>query len=481
MASGIAQIFNRRNSAYQWITIILVGTALGVYIVGISFLPSPAPVLLIIPVLVLPILLMIGNFRKLLLSIVALEIWFPLDAHLGYREDIGRMAGLGGLNLSMTTIALAVLYGWWFAELLTRRDDNRLRPALYMSLPLIFLLVFSILSLVVARDTQLVFFQIWLQFQMLLLFVYIVGTVRTREEVMFIFTMLVIGLLLHSLLMIGTHFLGHSVKFGPFYTRIDNGLRVGGTAGSPNSTGGTLGLMLTPIFSLLLTKQQYRFKQLAALAFGLGCIGLILTFSRGGWLAFGISIIVFCLLAALRGWLPLKLIISLVLIVGLSFLLLQDAILSRVQADDHGAAYSRVPLMELALHMIEDSPIFGIGANNFGYVARIYASSLGGIWLSTVHNKYLLIWSEIGTGGLIAFLAFLVLTLRRAWATWSFQDMLFSPLALGFFAGLTGHMVHLFAEILNDRPQIQCLWLVAALVAAMSMILREEKAYATRQ
>ena len=97
-------------------------------------------------------------------------------------------------------------------------------------------------------------------------------------------------------------------------------------------------------------------------------------------------------------------------------------------------------------------------------------------FLYTVHNKYLLVWSELGIGGLLAYLAFLFGVLRKGWACWRENDHLLSTLALGFTAAIIGHMVHQTVDIFHDRAITQLLWLVAGLLVAMHGILRAEAA-----
>ncbi len=458
----------------KWVIVGGVGVLLGVYVVVVSLFPTQQLPLLMFPVIAFFLALVIGNLRRVLLGCIILDCWFPIDAYLGFREEIGRLASIGGLNVSLTTLALAVLYGWWLAELLTRRQQLR-RPVLRLSLPLLFFVFFAVLSLSAARAPQLSLFEIVMLVQMLLLVIYIIGTVRTPDDIRFIVIMMMIGLILQSLVMIGLYFVGHSIRVGPLLARIDHGVRVAGTLGSPNTAGGSLSLVLAPLFSLILNRDPRTSKRLAALAFGLGCIALILTLSRGGWIAFGLSMALLCLVASLRGWLPAKVIITFIAITAVVFLLTHEQILNRVEADDHGAAYSRVPLMRLAFRMIEDNPLVGIGVNNFGFRARIYSAELGGIWLSTVHNKYLLVWSETGIGGLAAFLTFLLVTIRRGWQAWQRQDPLLSPLALGLMAGVIGQMTHMFVDIFNDRPQVQALWFVAALITVIHVMIREER------
>jgi O-antigen ligase len=88
-------------------------------------------------------------------------------------------------------------------------------------------------------------------------------------------------------------------------------------------------------------------------------------------------------------------------------------------------------------------------------------------FLYTVHNKYMLVWAEIGTFGLLAYLAFLFGTLRKGWQCWKRNDHVVAILALGFTTAIAGQMVDMGVDIFRGRSVTQLLWLIAGLLAAM--------------
>ena len=165
---------------------------------------------------------------------------------------------------------------------------------------------------------------------------------------------------------------------------------------------------------------------------------------------------------------PLILFAALLLFLYLPF---HNEINNRLISDDNGSAGSRVPLMNLAFRMIADNPILGVGANNFSVAMVDYLTpEFRKGFLYTVHNKYLLVWSEIGPGGLLAYLAFFIGILRIGRACWKQGDPFLSTLALGMTVAVVGDMVHQSVEILQGRGITQLLWLIAALVVAMQEI-----------
>jgi O-antigen ligase len=155
------------------------------------------------------------------------------------------------------------------------------------------------------------------------------------------------------------------------------------------------------------------------------------------------------------------------------FLPFHRLISARLFGDDKGSAESRVPLMHLAFRIVKDNPVLGVGANNFTVVMNRYLSpEFREGFLFAVHNKYLLVLAETGAIGLLGFLAFLLGTVRKGWRCWRLSDDPLSLLALGFVAGLVGHMVHMTVDVFRGRPTQQLIWLIAGLLTAMFQMRR---------
>jgi putative inorganic carbon (HCO3(-)) transporter len=452
------------------ITVGAVGLLLGICVVITATLQFQWAVLLL-GACALPFIAMIGqDIRQLLLTLIILENMFPVDINLRYREWYHTLGGLGGFNLSATTFSLVALYMLWIASLLG--NGKRFSwPPLRVILPAVLYLGSVILSLVVAYDKQLALREIFLLVQMFLLFCYIVSTVRTHQEIKLIIMVLLIGFILQSLVMIATWVVGHSMSIGPITIRIYEGNRVGGAFGSPNSAGGFFSLLLVIAVALLVTPVKPYQKWIAMLALLLGSGALVLTLSRGGWLVSLVSVGLFCGLAWRRGWISWKWLMLMglagALLLGVSY----TKIMGRLETDDRGAAESRIPLMENALHIIEDNPILGVGANNYANMLEQYPVTLmEGEWRYTVHNKYLLVWAETGIVGLAAYLGFLGSALRHGWRGWRAGVRALSPAALALFCGLIAQMIHMMLELYNDRPQVQVVWLIAGLLVAMNLM-----------
>ncbi len=458
----------------RWLLPLLAGVGLGGAALFFALRSPELGIAFFLLLLLLAVALLWGELQKLLLALVILEIPIQLDKSYFYNEEAASFSALGGLNISLTTLCLGLLYGLWVAELLaqptrTERTVGRLSvnwaPFLYVAV--------TFVSITVASDRLLALFEINLLLQALLIFLYVALRVRRSEDVRFVLLMLGIGLGLQSCIAIGLALRGEGFTVGSITARIDYGVRVGGTVGSPNSAASYFTLLLATTLGGLLTPLARWWRWGSGALFVLGTLAILLTLSRGGLVGYAISVGCFAFVAWRLRWISLKL----PLYLGGFFLLLalvySDLWWGRFfGADDSAAALSRLPLMRLAFAMILDHPLLGVGANNFAAAWAPYLTpDISHEWIHTVHNKYLLVWAETGIVGLGAFLAFLLGSLERGWQIVTTHDPFLAPVALGLMAGIIGQMVHMQVDIFTGRPQVQMLWLVAGLLTAMSRLI----------
>lgn len=460
------------DSVWGVLAAVGIGILLGTYAVGITYLSKTWATLFTVGLLALFVAMIVRNARKLLLAVLILDIPLQLDIHLYYRQDAADLGSLGGLPVSLTTFSLIGLYGLWLSGSAVRRNQP-LPKWLSMSLPAGLYVFFVGLSLLTAYDKTLALFEFVLVLQLLLIYIYILGTVRTRDDVLYIVSLLLVALIFESIIIVALRFAGSTVKIAGITGRVYD-TRVSGTVGSPNNAGAYIVLSLGAATGLLMARVSKAYTWLAMLAFAGGAVALVFTLSRGGWLAFAVFMSLLSILALRRGWLSAR-VIAVVVVVGLVLVLaLHSVVIERLTADDRGAAESRIPLMRIAFRIIRDHPILGVGVNNSPMLTPSYITpDMGYVWVYGVHNKYLAVWSEIGMGGLLAYVGFLSATLRRGWNCLRADDRVLAPLALGLTTAVFGHMIHMIFDTFRSRPNTQLLWLCAALLAVMQIMSRE--------
>lgn len=421
--------------------------------------------------------------RRWLLAVMILDIPLQCGTHLAFRPDAALLGAIEGFDVSITLIALAGLWiGWIFSA---RAANEKIHICIHW--PIVAYTIIATASWFAATDGTLALFQIFLLAQMLLFYIYVSSNVQFRKEIAGIVWLLLAGAAIESLLVLAMAMTGSDfaiLRHVGIKTSMDTpgpggGItRPGGSAGSPNYTSAYLGMMMTLAVCVWQTEALRRWRSLAAVVFLFGAAALACTFSRGGWIAVALSLAILGVARWKRSGLTRKTAAAFVagLILAALFLFVPNPISARALGDDEGSAHSRIPLMHLAMRVIEANPLLGVGANNFGTVMNEYAGSeFRQEWIYTVHNQFLLVCAETGVFGLVAYLWILLSMIRQGWRVWKFGDELFSTLALCIVASVCGLMSHMLVDIFSGRAIVQLVWLFAALLTAMEGIVARER------
>jgi hypothetical protein len=441
--------------------------------------------------------------RRAFLALAILSIPLSIGNHIGNREYAAEFGSLYGFYISLTTLALAGLY----LPLLAGRRATQAQPWPTAGKALMLYLLCGSLSVFAAEDATLALYEVFLFVELALLYFYIVRTVTTTEEALLIIRFVVIGVVIEGLVMVallgGLAELGilspwvrvtddrlitasiiRELKLFGMTVRVDENValeisRVGGTIGSANDVAAYLSMALLATVGAIAAPLGRRFRRLAVLGFALGTIGLIYTFSRGGWgaLALGFAALawagLFRSLIARTSW-RIRLLAGVGLIIAA--ISLYGAIRFRLTMDDRGSAAARGPLNRLAVLMIRDNPLMGVGADNFALAMQPYVTrGFSGEFLYTVHNRYLLIWAETGPIALAAYVWFFVATLMMGWRSWKRADPVLSPLALACTAALGAFTFHMFWEAFRGLSVLQMAIVLAALVAVIDRLTAERR------
>jgi len=414
------------------------------------------------------VLLTNRKVQRVLLATLILNIPLQVGNHFFYQEAAEKFGSIGGLEISLSNIALALLYFGWLIQGPSRGLNQRSRSK--VTVPALLLVVSYAFSLLVATDVILGIFEVWKVLELFLLYVYIANTVTSRDDMLFVVRLLLIGLIIEASLMLAqaAGLVGDFNLWGlRAKTDLDGSGRISGNMGSPNLAASYLAMSMTVALGVMFARVTRADKFLSGVGLGMATIPLISTMSRGGWIAFCVGVSVIAMSYGLRN--RLKAVASALLFIIVLAIPFAAQIQERLSGDDYGAAASRIPLNKIAFLMIEDHPLFGVGANNFPVAMAPYVSrGFLGEFLYTVHNKYLVVCAETGIWGLIAFVWLLIAIIYQGLRCARLHDPLLSALAVGFTAAVLGLMAHMFFDVFREGSAYRLLWIFGGLGVAMN-------------
>ena len=435
-------------------------------------LSTTAVSLIFVPLAVPIAILTSRKLQRVLLAIVVLDISLQVQKHFFLQEDVRDLGSLGGLQISLTNIALTGLCVAWLITFAIRSRSSapQRRSSNQVTWPAALLLLFYTVSLLVAGDTILGVFEVLIVLELFFLYLYIAKTATSRADVLFIVRILLIALIIQSFLLLAQ--VGGLVGDIQFYgikarAEFAGDSRISGTLGSPNPAAAYLAMMMPVAIGFMFANVGWVDRYLARIGLALATLPLIFTLSRGGWISFAVS---FAILVVFGGQLTSWKTAVIVVMAGVLLVIpFRSVIEARLYGDDNGSAASRLPLNDLAGVMIKDHPLLGVGANNFAVAMKPYlAHEFSGEFLYTVHNQYLLVWTETGIGGLIAFVWFLLAIVRRGAKCWQLRDPLFAPLALGCTAAVIGSMVQMNFDPSRSGAANHLIWLFGGLIVVLN-------------
>ena len=213
---------------------------------------------------------------------------------------------------------------------------------------------------------------------------------------------------------------------GGAVTDVQGVRRVLGTYTSPNHFALLLGRALPFLVALAWTVPRWRPWAISGTVLCAGALAA--TFSVGGWLATGLALLV---VVGLLGGRRLVLALVVAGIIGAAVVLIaapSERLRGRLDPSQ-GTSFVRVQLWQAAGQLVAESPLFGIGLDNFlyRYPALMPPGTPFEPNLSHPHNLVLQAWLQLGATGLAAF----------GWLLWRFVVFVW-PIARAGNAGLEG-------------------------------------------
>jgi putative inorganic carbon (HCO3(-)) transporter len=462
-------------TALELLLAVSIALVLGAVAVKVVESSTTIAVFLLLAATLPFVAILMGGLQRLLLGIAILNISFNWDINFAYDYEAASRGAVGGLNFSLTTIALVGLFALWLAEVLAKpeSEDSPRLPLRWIA-PGALYVALTGLALLAAHDRQLSVFELALLLQGFLLFLYIAAFVRTERDVRFVVGALVLALVLQGVLIVAARYFGVDLQLAGLSTRTDVGderSRFAGTLGGPNGAGSFLAPTLVLAISVFIARARESRHRLAPLAIALGAVALIQTFSRGAWVAFALAIVVLLAVMTMRGMISRR-ILGLAAFAAVAALVFGGTVAERFTRDGTETVEARASLFDTSVEVIRDYPFLGVGPNNFAIVLPSYRELTGYAYIP--HNRFALVWAEAGIGALLAFVALVLVLLRRSWLAVRTADRTMFPYAVGVMAAFLALCVHMNFEPFNGQMQGQLFWLLAGLVTALWGMRRQD-------
>ncbi len=433
------------------------------------------------------------NFRLFFVLVAVFALPIRLDFYPIFKAT--NFSQLKGLPITLFDVVFALLFIYWVLQLLVRRETFRFFATI--SIPALAYILLAGISAFLSQDKVLSFSMLLLIVKSYLVFLYFANNIRTKEEILWIVGVLSFGILLQSIVGIIQYFSGsilggleifgegerafRTAKIGFSYIS-----RVGGTIGDPNSLAMYLNFFLPVLFCFIFINIDLRLKFSVCICMLIGGLAELMTLSRGGWMAlfFGGSVAFFGIFkdklkSRLKSVVAVVMSVFFVAIVTLGFF---QNVRDRLFENDYGAAYSRIPMMEVAFNVIKGNPFTGVGLNNYTTVMNRYDRTRENISYNfpfPVHNAFLIIAGESGLLALFCFLMVLLATFKKALEFFDGKNRFLCFLGIGWFCGILTWIVH--AQFKMDFVGLNiAFWFSMGMVVALHrMLLIAEGKYDT--
>jgi putative inorganic carbon (HCO3(-)) transporter len=259
-------------------------------------------------------------------------------------------------------------------------------------------------------------------------------------------------------------------------------LRPYGFLSHPNMLAAYLTFLLPALLGLVLVGRR-RLRpavwstMLVLLLGGLGALAL--TLSRGGWIACAASFA--CVFSVgLRRRLMTSAQLAGVAAMAVAVLLaaaaVYPALYLRLTDSDERATESRVLMVQQALLISQENPLFGVGLGGYNAVAQYRIPAAFAtvtpeyqkeILKGIVHHKYLLVLAETGAIGLCLFLYVFYRALRSFFEVRRWVDDVHHVLGLGLASALVAQLVFYHFDHFYIDLRIGLLWFTFGLLSAL--------------
>ena len=475
---------------------LLFGLAVGFALVKVlSGLPLKWGIFLVVGAVLISVLMLIGLFSKhlrgslLFLAILGLPTFYGNT--FSFRDGVTFTVLANGFFVSLTDLLLAPLVVVWLHQLFSDKDYPRPHfPRDWLTVIVLLFLINLVSAMFVARLPFFSFSMLFLQLKMYFIMFFLANYIRTEHDfrlVGYAFAAVLIfeGLVVMEQRFVGVLFtaenLGRSISIKSHIEGGGSMIRNGGTLGHPNDLAMYINLCLPIVTFMLLMERKTVRKVFLVAAILLAMAALIGSGSRGGWLGMGLSFSVGAFFwLRKQGKNPFKGMLIMAVSLALLFAVLfvgSQTFHERLVKGDKEAAEIRIPLMEVAMQMVKEHPVLGVGLNLYTREMVPYDRTNYFVAYSydqPVHNTFLMIAAECGLPAMILFCVFIFFVFKEAYhVVVRGQGMVF-VVGLGILCSMVSWFVHNQVNLTTPFGDATLYVLFGILAAARNYVQRQQ-------
>ncbi len=324
--------------------------------------------------------------------------------------------------------------------------------------------------------------------EFVVLFLYVLHRVTTREQVIQIGVAFVSGATVVAIHGIIQHFIPIGISEIQIASDLvlHRGVRSGSFYGA-TPLGGLMVLAVGPAIGIILATEKRGLKGMLLVCIALCLLALVYTKTRGSWVGMllALGFLFYWVRPGKKGTIAIGVAVLLFAVVAGPMVLSRLSTFSNPEEDR--SLMERAKYYAAAVMIAEAHPILGLG---WGCYYEIDAILEEDAYVpiarpedpeeATVHSAYLQIFVKTGAIGLVAFLAIVVVWLERLWRVYQARPEHKHDIALfaGIAAGLTGYLFHSTFENFFQWPVMaQSFWLLLGLSFITAAWLGGQRAY----
>lgn len=244
---------------------------------------------------------------------------------------------------------------------------------------------------------------------------------------------------------------------------------------NPNTFAQVLVMLLPLALGLLVGSRTFRGKLGGAVAFVLGTVAILMTYSRASWVGLAAGIVVFIFFWK-RKLIPALLVLALACVPLLPATIL-NRILSIFNSSDSSTT-SRLPLFRAAGELIRKRPVrgAGLGGDAVRQAIKDLSTYHGRAAFVHSHNLFLQLWLETGLFGLLTFIASMFSGVKSAAKAVNQTACTATRTAtIAAMAGVCGALVASLADYIWNYPRVMVIfWFVFALMLSGIKLAKRE-------